>query len=436
MMAQPDGCRRRHPHRGRTTQAVAGSVGSMIALEEARRFVLAGCPILHPVRLEVAAGAGLILAEPIDAAEDVPPFANTAMDGYAVRAADTMGAPRRLRVVGELAAGAEPTTAVGPGEAIRIMTGASMPAGADAVVMVERTSVVDDGDRVEVETEVPPGNHIRAAGDDVRAGDRVFEPGEVLTAGHLGVLCSIGAADVLVHPRAMVGVLSTGDELIDDGQPLAPGQIRDSNRRTLLTMVAEAGAEPIDLGLIRDDETAIAAAITDGVARCDALLTSGGVSMGDYDYVKKVLDELGDMRWMQIAIRPAKPLAFGTVSGIPVFGLPGNPVSSMVSFELFARPGLRKMMGHAALDRPRLTAAAAEPFERRPDGKTHFARARLARADDGFVVRGAGGQGSHQLSAMARANALAVLPDGDGPQAGDPVEIIPLGAWDEPLNAS
>jgi molybdenum cofactor synthesis domain-containing protein len=309
---------------------------------------------------------------------------------------------------------------------MRIMTGAPMPPGADAVVMVERTTASTDGETVTVAIEVETGNHVRRAADDVGPGDEVVAAGVELTAGHLGVLASIGRERVEVVSRPVVGVFSTGDELVEGSAPLAPGQIRDSNRLTLLALVAESGFEGVDLGLVRDDEGAIAAAVGDGAARCDALLTSGGVSMGDYDYVKVVLDRLGDMEWMQVAIKPAKPFAFGVVDGVPVFGLPGNPVSSMVSFELFARPGLRQMAGHADLDRPRVAAIADEDLRRHPDGKTHFQRVTVQYRDGAYRARSAGGQGSHQLTAMAAAGALAVLPDGDGVPAGGTTEVLLL----------
>jgi len=223
-----------------------------------------------------------------------------------------------------------------------------------------------------------------------------------------------------------VGVLSTGDELVEGGEPLQPGQIRDSNRPMLVGLLKEAGCDPVDLGVARDDEGVITAAIEKAVAECDALVTSGGVSMGDFDYVKAVLDRMGGMQWMQVAIKPAKPLAFGVVVGKPVFGLPGNPVSSLVSFELFARPALRQMMGHAQRERLRVEVVAEEPLRRRPDGKIHFVRV-VARYEDGrFLVRSSGGQGSHQLGAMAAANALVVLPDGEGIDAGGRAEAILL----------
>jgi molybdenum cofactor synthesis domain-containing protein len=295
--------------------------------------------------------------------------------------------------------------------------------------MVERTERVDGGAAVAIQGAAAPGDHVRAAGDDVRVGDVVLTSGEALTAGHLGVLATIGVREVTAYRRPRVGVLSTGDELVADGGALAPGQIRDSNRAALLALLAEDGFEPIDLGLVPDDEARITAAIEHGTTTCDAVLTSGGVSMGDIDLVKVVLDRIGDMRWMQIAIRPAKPFAFGLVgeARTPVFGLPGNPVSSMVSYELLARPALRRMAGHpeARWHRPATAAVAAEPLARRPDGKLHLARVIGERdVDGGLRIRSAGGQGSHQLTGMARAHGLALLPDGDGVEAGDPVQVL------------
>ena len=247
----------------------------------------------------------------------------------------------------------------------------------------------------------------------------------------VGVLAEIGATSVDVYRRPRVGVLSTGDELVADGGPLAAGQIRDSNRPALLALVRTSGFDAVDLGLAPDDEAAIVDAIDRGVASCDALLTSGGVSMGDVDLVKVVLGKLADMRWMQIAIRPAKPFAFGIVEPsserrVPVFGLPGNPVSSLVSFELFARPALRQMAGHAQLDRPRVQAVVDAPLTRRSDGKTHFARVRCVYEAGQYHASSAGGQGSHQLAAMATADGLAVLPDGDGVAAGELVDVMLL----------
>ncbi len=401
----------------------------MIPLAEVQAEILGSVSALAPVPAALGDALGLVLAEPVVAREPVPPFANTAMDGYALRAADTTGAtegtPVRLTVVADLPAGHAPTVPVGPGEAVRIMTGAPIPEGADAIVMVERTER-DGADGVLVQTAAAVGDHLRAAGGDVQAGDRVFEAGIVLGPAHLGVLASLGATDVPVFPKARVGVLSTGDELREGPVELAPGQIRDSNRPMLLAMLREAGCEPVNLGIAHDDESFVERALTDALARCDALITSGGVSVGDYDVVKAVLDRLGVLQWWQVAIKPAKPLAFGLVQGVPLFGLPGNPVSSHVSFELFARPALRKMMGHAELQRPQVDAIAAAPMPRRPDGKLHLDRVVVHYEDGRYVAQRRGPQVSNALAAMAAANGLALLPDGDGAGEGDVIRVMLL----------
>jgi len=416
-------------------------VSPLAPLDETQASILAAVPTLDTVRVTLTDALGLVLAAPVQAGEAVPPFANTAMDGYAVRSSDTAGAepdaPVRLRVVGELPAGHAPTVPVGAGEAIRIMTGAPMPDGADAVVMVERTARVDgDDDLVDVQVAVDPGNHVRRAGGDLVEGQLVFDAGTVLHAAHVGVLASVGAATVEVTRRPRVGVLSTGDELVPlapgaTPAPLAPGQIRDSNRPMLLDLVREAGLEPVDLGVARDDEDAIVALLEDAFEQCDAVLTSGGVSVGDYDFVKAALDRFGVLEWRQVAIKPAKPLAFGVVRGVPVFGLPGNPVSSLVSFELFARPALLRMGGHADVHRPEVAATALEDLSRRPDGKLHLDRVRVRWVDEGYVVGRTGDQASNVLSATAIANGLALLPDGEGVAAGDSVRVMLLTASPE-----
>jgi len=397
-------------------------------LEETRAAILAAVPRLPVVAAPLADVVGLVLASDVVTDEPVPPFANTAMDGYALRAADTQGAsadaPVRLAVVDDLAAGRAPDVAVGPGEAIRIMTGAPMPEGADAIVMVERTAR-DGDDGVFVQAEAAVGDHIRLAGGDLEAGQIVFRAGTVLGPAHVGVLASVGAAEVDVYRRIRVGVLSTGDELVEHGA-LAPGQIRDSNRPMLVALARGAGADVVDLGLARDDEALIVSVLEDAFARCDAVLTSGGVSMGDYDYVKAALDRFGALEWRQVAIKPAKPLAFGVVRGVPVFGLPGNPVSSLVSFELFARPALRSMMGYADGRRPEVLARAGHAFARRPDGKVHLDRVRVRWDGDGYVVESTGKQESNVLSATAAADGLALVPDGDGLAEGDLVPVILL----------
>ncbi|MFN8020586.1 MAG: gephyrin-like molybdotransferase Glp [Acidimicrobiales bacterium] len=408
----------------------------MIPHPEARQHVLDRCARLAVTSVPLAEATGLVLDHEVVAHEDVPPFANSAVDGYAVRAADVAGAsegaPIELDVVDEVAAGAASERTVGAGQAIRIMTGAPMPAGADASVMVEDTERLDGGTRVRVRRGVDVGSAVRAAGDDVVAGTVLFGPGDVITPAVAGVLASINVREVTAVRAARVAVLSTGDELVDDGSPLRPGQIRESNKTMLLGMVRDAGCVAIDRGIVRDDEAELEAVLRDAADTCDAIVTSGGVSMGDYDVVKAVLSRIADMRWMQIAIRPAKPFAFGLLRAsdgrdVPVFGLPGNPVSSLVSFELFARPALRQMMGHPSIDRPTVAAVTDTPLPRRPDGKVHFVRVIAGFGADGRVhVRPVGGQGSHQLAATAAANGLALVPDGDGLAAGDDVTVVVL----------
>ncbi|MGZ4737549.1 MAG: molybdopterin molybdotransferase MoeA [Acidimicrobiia bacterium] len=401
----------------------------MIPLVDVQAEVLRSVSVLSPAPVSIAQALGLVLAEPVVATEPVPPFANTAMDGYALRAADTAAAtvtdPVRLRVVGDLPAGHAPTVPVGAGEAIRIMTGAPIPEGADAIVMVERTQR-DGDDAVLVRHPAAVGDHLRAAGGDVVAGQRVFEPGVILGPAHLGVIASLGIATVSVFPRARVGVLSTGDELREGPGALAPGQIRDSNRPMLLAMLTAAGCEAVNLGIAADDEAYVEHAMEEALAGCDAVITSGGVSVGDYDVVKAVLDRLGVLQWWQVAIKPAKPFAFGLLRGVPLFGLPGNPVSSHVSFELFARPALRHMMGHATLHRPQVDAIAVNAMPRRPDEKLHLDRVVVRYEDGRYLAERSGAQASNALAALAVANGLALLPDGDGVQAGETVRVMLL----------
>jgi molybdopterin molybdotransferase len=402
-------------------------VTPMIALADVQAEVLGAVSPLEAVVAPRRDVLGLVTARDIVAGEAVPPFANTAMDGYAVRADDTTGAdpevPVRLAVVGELPAGRAPAQSVGPGQAIHIMTGAPVPDGADAIVIVEYTE--RDGDAVRVMHAARPGDHIRAAGGDLAPGDLVLAAGTVLGPAHLGVLASLGALEVDVVRRARVGVLSTGDELVERG-PLRPGQIRDSNRPMLLGLVADAGADAADLGAAPDDEGLITRTLEDALASCDAVLTSGGVSVGDFDYVKAALDRFGGLRSWQVAIKPAKPLAFGVIGGTPVFGLPGNPVSSLVSFELFARPTLLQMMGHAARFRPEVVATAGHAMPRKADGKLHLDRVRVRAEGDGYVAESTGDQASNVLSATAAANGLALLPDGDGVPEGGDVRVMRL----------
>ena len=411
----------------------------MTPLEDAQEFVLGSCPPKPPVKLRREDANGLVLATAVVSTEVVPPFDNTAVDGYAVRSADVATAatdPVELIVAGEIAAGAAPDRPLEAGQAIRIMTGAPMPEGADAVVMVEdseRLGLDDEGvERVRLSATVPPGAAIRGAGDDVGIGDEIFAAGTTITPAVQAVLASVNASQVEVFPRLRVAVLSTGDELIDDGSPLELGQIRESNKTMLAGMLAETGCDVVDLGVVRDDEAELERVLRSAAETCDAIVSSGGVSMGDYDVVKAVLGRIADMTWMQMAIKPAKPFAFGTLDGpggdrVPIFGLPGNPVSSLVSYELMARPALRRMMGHARLTRPSLVAVADADFRRNADGKVHFARVNGDFGDDGrYHVRPVGAQGSHQLAATASADAMAVIPDGDGLAAGSDVAVLLL----------
>jgi molybdenum cofactor synthesis domain-containing protein len=374
-----------------------------------------------------------VTASTVVATESVPPFVNSSMDGYAVRSEDLTSAspahPVHLEVIGTILAGSPAGPLVGPGQAARIMTGAPLPPGADAVCMLEVCVTESDGAVVVVEGPAARGAFVRTVGQDVAAGDTVVTAGTALTAAHLGSLANQGVDTVVVHPRPRVGVLSTGDELVEAGSPLGPGGIRDANRHSLLALVRQEGWEPVDLGIVGDDGTAVADALDGAAARCDVVLTSGGVSVGDADVVKTVLRERcgGTMRWMQVAIRPAKPFAFGVLetSAVPVFGLPGNPVSAMVSFELFVRPAVRMMAGHPVIDRLTVPARVVGPLERRPDGKTHFVRSLLSLDESGaWWVRPLVGQESHQLSVMATANALVELPDGDGVAAGEVVRVL------------
>jgi molybdenum cofactor synthesis domain-containing protein len=297
--------------------------------------------------------------------------------------------------------------------------------------MQERTEAVPGTDVVTVLPRVRPGENVRLPGRDVAAGDVVAKAGTVISPAYIGVLVSQGMASIRAVPRPTVGVLSTGDELFSGLSPLPPGHIRDSNRPTLLALVEREGWDWIDLGSAPDDEGKLVQVLQDAAPRCDAILTSGGVSVGDLDLVRVVLEELsaGKMRWMQVAIKPAKPFAFGVLAGsrTAVFGLPGNPVSAMVSFELFVRPALRQMSGHRVLHRPVVRATAVDEVRRRVDGKVQFQRGQVSLNSDGtWQVRVGKGQESHQLLAMAEANALVRLPDGDGVLAGGQVDVMVL----------
>jgi molybdenum cofactor synthesis domain-containing protein len=405
----------------------------VIDYEVVQRELLAAVHDLPEIDAATADALGLVTTVDVVADEPVPRFANSAMDGFAVRSADVTAAseaaPVTLVVVDEIPAGTAPTIAVGTGEAAAIMTGAPIPEGADAVVMVERTE--REGDQVLVAAAVAADDNVRHPGDDVRPGDVLIPAGTVLTAAHIGVLANVGAATVRVRRRARVGVLSTGSELVGPGVELTPGKIRNSNGPMLLARIAESGFEPVDLGSVVDEEDVLTRAIGAAAEQCDALVMTGGVSVGTYDYVAAALQSLGELRAFKVAIKPAKPFAFGLVRSAtgeprPAFGLPGNPVSAFVSFELFAAPAIRRMMGHPQPFRATMGAEAVDGLSRRPDGKVHFLRSVATIEGDRWVVRSSGGQHSHMLSVLGRANALAIVPDGTGVEPGDRVDVMLL----------
>lgn len=414
----------------------SSTVSTLTPLHEAQSLVVGSVTVNEPCTMRSVDADGCVLAEDVVAGEDVPPFDNSAVDGYALRAACVATVPAELRVIGEIAAGVGATKEVTEGTAVRIMTGAPVPAGCDAVVMVEDTTFSGTGDTeiVLVRRTVEPGAGIRRAGSDVVAGETVFSTGLVVGPAVIGVLASINANTIRVHRRPRVAVLSTGDELVDDGGPLGPGQIRESNRSMLLRLVSNCGCDAVDMGIVRDDETTLETVLREAAATCDAVVTSGGVSMGDYDVVKAVLARIAQMRWMQLAIKPAKPFAFGLLTSgersVPVFGLPGNPVSSLVSFELLARPALRTIAGHRPESawRPRVSVVVDDDVRRKRDGKTHYDRVRARWGDDGRLhVTRQDAQGSHQLAASASSNALLEVPDGDGLKAGDSAIAVLIG---------
>ena len=395
----------------------------MRPLREAQRDVLAAVQPLPVVPVPLLEASGLVLAEPVVAPHDVPPFPNSAMDGYAVRAEDVRPAPVVLDVLEDLPAGYVAASTVGPGTAVKIMTGAPIPAGADAVVQVEDTEL--RGGTVWIRCSVTAGTNVRAAGGDVAAETRVFEAGQRLGAAHLGVLASLGVALPAVRRRPRVAILSTGDEIMSpDVGVLEPGQIRDTNRVVLNSLLRELGTEVLDFGIVRDDGDLLRTTLDQAAGAADAIITSGGVSMGEYDLVKTVLRDLGHINFWQVAMQPGKPFAFGLLNGTPIFGLPGNPVSVMVAFEQFARPALLHMMGAANLFRPRVRGHLLQSVDTNLE-KVVFLRVSANLDEAGRWVAGlSGGQLSNMLSAMAYGNAFAVIPVGTRTvDAGDEVEI-------------
>ncbi len=395
----------------------------MRPLAEARGEVLDAMRPLPVTETPLRECLGLVLAEPVVAAHDLPPFANSAMDGFAVRATDVAEPPVVMRVLEDVPAGSVPTREIEPGTAIKIMTGAPLPSGADAVVKVEDTS--QNGDQVTVHEAVAPGTSVRPAGGDIAAGSEVLRPGTRLRPAHLGLLASLGVAWPKVRRRPAVAIMSTGDEIMPpETARLGPGKIRDANRFLLRGLLDELGATVVDHGIVGDDPKALNQVLGHAAQTADIVVTSGGVSMGDYDLVKQELGKLGTVDFWKVAMQPAKPFAFGSLGGTPLFGLPGNPVSVVVAFEQFVRPALLLMMGSAALFRPRFTGVLEHEIATDP-AKTVFVRS-IARVSpsDGWTVRSSGGQSSNVLSALGAANAFAVVPVGTGRlEAGDAVSL-------------
>lgn len=384
---------------------------------EARQLVLDLVAPLPPHRVALGQALGLAVAADLYAGEPMPPFTNSAMDGFAVRAADGLtareNAPVRLRVTGDLPAGGVATLSVDSGTALRIMTGAPMPAGADAVVPLEHTQ--SGADWVELRRPVRPGANIRQAGEDIPAGGLVVAAGAPVRPGEIGVLASTGFVTVPVFPRARVAILTTGDELVDCGTVPGPGQIRDANLHALCAQIASFGATPISFPRIPDRRERVEASLNEALEACDVLITTGGVSVGDCDFVKPALELLGaEPVFWRVAQKPGGPLGFWMLGGKPVFGIPGNPVAAMLMAEEYVRPALRRMMGFRHLHRPERTGILEQAWRKSgPDGRVHFLRV-IVREEGGTRFAAlTGPQGSGILSSMLRANALAVIQQDD-----------------------
>ena len=391
----------------------------LIGVDEALRTVMEGVSPLPAEKVGLEEALDRILVEPVLAREDIPPFPNSAMDGYAVRSQDVAGAskssPVKLKVVGSAAAGYTPEVAVTPGTAVRIMTGAPVPPGADAVVRFENTdeSLLGKGPKEYVSILAPAkkGENVRMAGEDVKAGETVLEAGALIRPQEVGLLASIGITTVEVHRRPRVAILSTGDELLPPESEIFPGKIRDANSYSLAALVRKYGGIPIPLGIARDTEEDIRSKVRQGIeARVDLFLTSAGVSKGDYDVVKAVLNAEGEISFWMVRMKPGQPLAFGYVQGVPLLGLPGNPVSSIVSFEQFGRPMLLKMRGFTCLEKPTIRAIAAERFKN--SGRRNYVRVRIEKSGSCYIARKAGPQGSGRLQTLSRANGLMIIPEG------------------------
>ncbi|MGQ0463802.1 MAG: molybdotransferase-like divisome protein Glp [Sporichthyaceae bacterium] len=401
----------------------------MRTVEEHLERILATLEPAAPLELPLLDAQGCVLAADVVSSIDLPPWDNSAMDGYAVRLADVMGAndefPAELDVVDDIAAGDVPQRAVTAGTASRIMTGAPMPEGAEAVVPVELT---DAGTRrVAIRLQPGDGQHIRRRGSDVSGGETVLTAGVELGPAQLSIVAAIGQDRVLARPRPRVVILSTGSELVEPGLPLRPGAIYESNSFLLAAAVREAGGIPYRVGLVHDDEDLVLAAIEEQLGRADAVVTSGGVSAGAYDVVKAVLSKLGSVEFTGVRMNPGKPQGYGNIAGVPIFTLPGNPVSSYVSFEVFVRPALRRLRGLTPERRPLVRATLTQAMGS-PAGKVQFARGRLTAGAIGWEVAPVGGPGSHLLGDLAAANCFVVFgEDVTSAAAGDAVDVMALG---------
>ncbi|HEV7206274.1 MAG TPA: gephyrin-like molybdotransferase Glp [Jatrophihabitans sp.] len=399
-------------------------------VDEHLATVLDGVGTLEPIELTLLDAQGLLLAENVSTDFPLPSFDNSAMDGYAVRAVDTLDASReqpvRLQVVGDIAAGASSRSGMGPGLAMRIMTGAPIPSGADAVIPLEDT---DRGmARVEIHRPVQSGECLRRAGEDLTAGSPALAAGAALGPQQLALLAAIGRDRVVVRPRPRVIILSTGSELIEVGHRPGFGEVIDSNSYMIAAAAKDAGADARRIGIVPDDHTKLLDALENQLLRADILVTSGGVSMGAYDVVKEALSEIGTVDFMRVAMQPGKPQGFGHLgNGIPIFCLPGNPVSSLVSFEAFVRPAIRKLLGKRSLHRATVQATALESAKS-PHGVRQYRRGVLHRESaGGYSVSFIGGPGSHLIASLALSNCLVVI-DEDVTEvtAGKPVTVMPL----------
>jgi molybdopterin molybdotransferase len=402
------------------------SADGLLPVEEARERVLGRVQPLAPIRLALTDAYGCVAAEDVVATHDLPEFASSAMDGFAVRASDAAGAtpsrPRELALVGRALIGHEPEGTVGAGEAMRIATGAPIPAGADVVVPVENAVV--DGERVRLLDGPAAGTHVRPHGEDVREGDVLVPAGKRLGAPELGLLANAGQPTPLVHPRPRVVVLATGDELVPPTESPSFGQVRDANSFTIFGALREMGAMPVMGGIVRDDVDSLRETIFSYEIQADAFISSGGVSVGERDVVKAAFFRRGEVDFFKVAMQPGMPQGFGHVEGKPYFGLPGNPVSVFVSLEVFVRPAILKMMGRRHLFRPEISATLTVDVHG-PRGKLQFARVEVRREGQGWTATPTGARGSNLISTVARANGLAMIPAGtETATAGSSVKVL------------